>query len=202
MFEMSLFPHNVPLPAPKTSAWLVGTSMHLLHFCVRVARVRATSESDLGWEDLYWERTQQSWFDWVGCHLYAKSYRDLIHILDRADNVPAVDRIHVEWRALVYANAHIQTPYANQSGPGVLTAHDVRAISKTGPVASDGRARAATDVEENVASSGVDLDYFLAWVGLCCAIPFGDLVCEAIHILAATWCTCRRDPAAGSVDAW
>lgn len=65
MFELSLFPHNVPLPAPKTSAWLVGASMHLLHFCVRVARVRATSESDLGWEDLYWERTQQSWFDWT-----------------------------------------------------------------------------------------------------------------------------------------
>lgn len=45
--------------------------MHLLHFCVRVARVRATSESDLGWEDLYWERTQQSWFDWVGCRMCA-----------------------------------------------------------------------------------------------------------------------------------
>lgn len=67
MFEISLFPHNLPLPPPKTGAWLVGTSMHLLHFCIRVARVRATSESDLGWEDLYWERSQKSWFDWVSC---------------------------------------------------------------------------------------------------------------------------------------
>ena len=65
MFEMSLFPHNVPLPAPKTSAWLIGALMHLVHFFVRVSQVRATSDSDLGWEDLYWERNQQSWFDWV-----------------------------------------------------------------------------------------------------------------------------------------
>lgn len=65
MLEISLFPHNVPLPAPRTSAWLIGTLMHILHFCVRVSQVRATLDSDLGWEDLYWERNQQSWFDWV-----------------------------------------------------------------------------------------------------------------------------------------
>ena len=65
MFELSLFPHNVPLPAPKTSAWLIGAFMHIVHFLVRVSQVRATSDSDLGWEDLYWERSQQSWFDWV-----------------------------------------------------------------------------------------------------------------------------------------
>lgn len=65
MFEISLFPHNLPLPAPRTSAWLIGTVMHTLHFFVRVSQVRATSDSDLGWEDLYWERNHQSWFDWV-----------------------------------------------------------------------------------------------------------------------------------------
>lgn len=65
MFEISLFPHNVPLPPPKTSAWLIGTLMHALHFLVRVSQVRAASDSDLGWEDLYWERSQQNWFDWV-----------------------------------------------------------------------------------------------------------------------------------------
>ena len=65
MFEISLFPHNVPLPAPRTSAWLIGMLMHTLHFFVRVSQVRSTSDSDLGWEDLYWERNQQSWFDWV-----------------------------------------------------------------------------------------------------------------------------------------
>lgn len=71
MFEISLFPHNVPLPAPKTSAWLIGALMHILHFSVRVSQVRATADSDLGWEDLYWERNQQSWFDWV-CSMYAR----------------------------------------------------------------------------------------------------------------------------------
>lgn len=123
-------------------------------------------------------------------------------VIDRANNVSAVDRVHVECHVLVYANAHIQTPYADESGPGVLTAYDVRAISKTGPVASDGRAKAAIDVEEDVTSCGVDPVHFLACVRLCCAVPFGDLICEAIHILTATWSTGRRDPTAGSVDAW
>lgn len=71
MFEISLFPHNVPLPASKTSAWLIGSLMHILHFSIRVSQVRATSDSDLGWEDLYWERNQQSWFDWVSS-VYAR----------------------------------------------------------------------------------------------------------------------------------
>lgn len=39
--------------------------MHMLHFFVRVSQIRATAASDVGWEDLYWERSQQSWFDWV-----------------------------------------------------------------------------------------------------------------------------------------
>lgn len=71
MFEISLFPNNVPLPAPQTSGWLIGISMHVLHLCVRISRAHATSESEVGWEDLYWERSQQSWFDWVGCHACA-----------------------------------------------------------------------------------------------------------------------------------
>ncbi|KAL4067634.1 hypothetical protein J3A83DRAFT_4097267 [Scleroderma citrinum] len=101
MFELSLFPHNIPLPAPKTSAWLVGTSMHVLHFCVCVARVRATSESDLGWEDLYWERSQQSWFDWTvpttfflliastlnAMHLFTQTRTYKLHMRTKADPV-------------------------------------------------------------------------------------------------------------------
>ncbi|KAF9227918.1 hypothetical protein BS17DRAFT_726574 [Gyrodon lividus] len=83
MFEISLFPHNVPLPAPKASAWLIGAVMHLLHFCVRVSQVRATSDSDLGWEDLYWERNQQSWFDWTvptTCILVITSMLNVLHL--------------------------------------------------------------------------------------------------------------------------
>ncbi|KAH7889688.1 hypothetical protein F5I97DRAFT_1846290 [Phlebopus sp. FC_14] len=83
MFEISLFPHNVPLPAPKTSAWLIGTGMHLLHFCVRVSQVRAMADSDVGWEDLYWERSQQSWFDWTvptTCMLIIASTLNTLHL--------------------------------------------------------------------------------------------------------------------------
>ncbi|KAF8559584.1 hypothetical protein OG21DRAFT_464528 [Imleria badia] len=101
MFEISLFPHNVPLPAPKTSAWLIGTLMHTLHFFVRVSQVRATSDSDLGWEDLYWERNQQSWFDWTvpttcmlvigstlnALHLFSQTRTYQLHRRTRADPV-------------------------------------------------------------------------------------------------------------------
>ncbi|KAG1718425.1 uncharacterized protein EDB91DRAFT_1173566, partial [Suillus paluster] len=52
-----IIPHNLPMPAPKTTGWLIGSTMHLLHLCL--------PDSDIGWEDLYWERSQQSWFDWT-----------------------------------------------------------------------------------------------------------------------------------------
>jgi hypothetical protein len=65
VFEISMFPHNLPMPAPRTTGWLIGSSMHLLHLCLRISQIRATADSDIGWEDLYWERSQQSWFDWV-----------------------------------------------------------------------------------------------------------------------------------------
>ncbi|KAF9246513.1 hypothetical protein BU15DRAFT_70594 [Melanogaster broomeanus] len=83
MFEISLFPHNVPLPAPKTSAWLIGALMHFLHFCVRVSQVRSTSDSDLGWEDLYWERNHHAWFDWTvptTCILLIVSMLNALHL--------------------------------------------------------------------------------------------------------------------------
>ena len=64
-FEISIFPHNVPLPTPKTSAWLVGGTLHLVHFCVRTAQLRTVPEADLGWEDMYREDNNVSWFDWV-----------------------------------------------------------------------------------------------------------------------------------------
>ncbi|EGN92429.1 hypothetical protein SERLA73DRAFT_191057 [Serpula lacrymans var. lacrymans S7.3] len=64
-FELSQFPNNLPLPAPKTSAFLIGASMHLLHLWVRVAQAQAISDADLGWEDMYRERDGLSWFDWT-----------------------------------------------------------------------------------------------------------------------------------------
>ena len=56
----------MPLPSPKTSAWLVGGLMHFLHFCVRVSQVRNVPDMDVGWEDMFHEDNDVSWFDWVG----------------------------------------------------------------------------------------------------------------------------------------
>ncbi|KAJ7905500.1 hypothetical protein B0H14DRAFT_2660532 [Mycena olivaceomarginata] len=60
-----MFPANVPLPKPQTSAWIIGGSLHFLHFCVRVTQIRQVPDSDLGWEDLYHEGEGHSWFDWT-----------------------------------------------------------------------------------------------------------------------------------------
>ncbi|KAK0503271.1 hypothetical protein EDD18DRAFT_1137180 [Armillaria luteobubalina] len=64
-FEIALFPHNVPLPAPRTSASIIGGLCHLFHLCVRVSQVRQVPDSDLGWEDMYREDEGVSWFDWT-----------------------------------------------------------------------------------------------------------------------------------------
>ncbi|TFK42573.1 hypothetical protein BDQ12DRAFT_732214 [Crucibulum laeve] len=64
-FEIALFPHNVPLPSPKTSAHMIGGIMHFINLCVRVSRTRKVPDSDLGWEDMYREGEGDSWFDWT-----------------------------------------------------------------------------------------------------------------------------------------
>lgn len=65
IFEIGMFPHNVPLPAPKTSARLLGGGMHFLHAFIRISQVQKVPDSDLGWEDMYREHEGSSWFDWV-----------------------------------------------------------------------------------------------------------------------------------------
>ncbi|KAH9951901.1 hypothetical protein B0H21DRAFT_3460 [Amylocystis lapponica] len=64
-FELALFPHNVPLPPPRTSAWLLGGTAHFLHLCVRLVQINAVPDSDLGWEDMYREGQDEPWFDWT-----------------------------------------------------------------------------------------------------------------------------------------
>jgi len=64
-FEIGMFPHNVPLPTPQTSAWLLGGGMHFLHFLIRVNQVQKVPDSDIGWEDMYREHEGSSWFDWT-----------------------------------------------------------------------------------------------------------------------------------------
>lgn len=64
-FEIALFPHNVPLPAPQTSARLSAGVLHLFHLLVRISQIRRIPDSDLGWEDMYREGEGYSWFDWT-----------------------------------------------------------------------------------------------------------------------------------------
>lgn len=64
-FEISIFPNNVPLPAPKTSACIIGGTLHLIHFCIRVSQIRSIPDSDIGWEDMFREDNNVAWFDWV-----------------------------------------------------------------------------------------------------------------------------------------
>jgi hypothetical protein len=62
-FQFSLFPDNLPMPAQKKSAWIIGSTMHLLHFIVRVSQIRKISAVEPEWGDLYNEG--DPWFDWV-----------------------------------------------------------------------------------------------------------------------------------------
>jgi len=87
-FEIALFPHNVPLPSPKTSARIVGGLMHTVHLCVRVSQVRKIRDSDLGWEDMYREGEGDSWFDWVS--LTPALCPDYTHSQVAPDNSPLV----------------------------------------------------------------------------------------------------------------
>ncbi|KAF7363455.1 hypothetical protein MSAN_01001300 [Mycena sanguinolenta] len=64
-FHIHMFPSNVPLPKPQTSAWIIGGTLHFIQFCVRITQIRQVPDSDLGWEDLYHEGEGHSWFDWT-----------------------------------------------------------------------------------------------------------------------------------------
>ncbi|CAL1705050.1 unnamed protein product [Somion occarium] len=64
-FEISLFPHNVPLPTAQKSAWIIGGFLHFLHLCVRISQIRTVPDSDLGWEDMYREDQSEPWFNWT-----------------------------------------------------------------------------------------------------------------------------------------
>jgi hypothetical protein len=63
-FVFSQFPNNLPLPKPQKSALIIGGSMHILHFAIRVSQISKVPASNLGWEDMYREE-ESAWFDWV-----------------------------------------------------------------------------------------------------------------------------------------
>lgn len=64
-FQFALFPNNLPLPSHNTSAWVLGGFLHVVSLSARVCQLRQVPDSDLGWEDLYREREDEAWFDWV-----------------------------------------------------------------------------------------------------------------------------------------
>ncbi|KZV81852.1 hypothetical protein EXIGLDRAFT_779236 [Exidia glandulosa HHB12029] len=51
-FQLSLFPHNVPLPHPRTSARIVAATLNTVHLVVRYSQVRQLRDDELGWEDM------------------------------------------------------------------------------------------------------------------------------------------------------
>ncbi|KAJ7219283.1 hypothetical protein GGX14DRAFT_591218 [Mycena pura] len=85
-FHIAMFPANVPLPKPQTSAWIVGGTLHFIHFCVRVDQIRKIPDSDLGWEDMFHEGEGLSWFDWttpLTVMLFAASVLNTVYLFSR-----------------------------------------------------------------------------------------------------------------------
>ncbi|PPQ93315.1 hypothetical protein CVT25_014444 [Psilocybe cyanescens] len=58
-FEIALFPQNVPLPTPKTSARIIGGAIHVFHFLIL-----ARNDNEEGW-DIVSGTNKSSWFDWT-----------------------------------------------------------------------------------------------------------------------------------------
>ncbi|KAF7294923.1 hypothetical protein MIND_01030400 [Mycena indigotica] len=85
-FQIAMFPANVPLPKPQTSAWIVGGTLHFIHLCIRFSQANNVPDSDLGWEDMYREGEGHSWFDWtvpVTLLLVAASFLNALYLLTR-----------------------------------------------------------------------------------------------------------------------
>ena len=81
-FEISIFLNNVPLFVPKTSACLIGGTLHLTYFCIYVSQIQSIPDSDIGWEDMChqdnsvegkWVQVNSEWYKWLGSHRGKKS---------------------------------------------------------------------------------------------------------------------------------
>ncbi|KAI5122965.1 hypothetical protein M0805_006844 [Coniferiporia weirii] len=86
MFEISVFPNNVPLPESKMSAWMIGGLMHATNLFVRIAQNRQVTEEELPWADLYSESRGSSWFDWtvpLTCVLILSSFFNAFRLFSR-----------------------------------------------------------------------------------------------------------------------
>ena len=76
-FEISMFPHNLPLPPPKETGQILGVLMHITHMCAKWAgRSQAALKDD---PDDIWKR-EVDWsgidegngsrWSWVSAHKY------------------------------------------------------------------------------------------------------------------------------------
>ncbi|KDQ14057.1 hypothetical protein BOTBODRAFT_159980 [Botryobasidium botryosum FD-172 SS1] len=53
LFELSLFPHNIPLPPSKTTGIAIGITLHLIHLLTRwTGRSRAPLDDDSVWVEM------------------------------------------------------------------------------------------------------------------------------------------------------
>lgn len=122
-FEIALFPHNVPLPTPKSSARIIGGVIHAIH-----ALILATRDSEEAWDKLS-DNRQTSWFDWVRSPFFQRGLR-LIVGSDDTNHAATRPVFHIQRIQHVYTNKNVQVP--QKIGPSSLTSRAVR-CHQSGP---------------------------------------------------------------------
>ncbi|KAH6918577.1 hypothetical protein BKA70DRAFT_20519 [Coprinopsis sp. MPI-PUGE-AT-0042] len=73
-FHLAMFPHNLPLPEPKTSSRILGGGMHLAQFSLRVSQ--AWDEEDL--VDVWWD-----WATMLTFLLVAAAFANAAYLFSR-----------------------------------------------------------------------------------------------------------------------
>jgi hypothetical protein len=67
-FEIALFPENIPLPEPKVLAYILGSFMHFVHFCVWVSQLSFQAVDEDDWRSNYRDNSNAPWISWVRGH--------------------------------------------------------------------------------------------------------------------------------------
>jgi len=91
MFQIEMLPETLSLPSSKTSARLVGGLLNLVHLCVCISQIRKVPESATGWEEMYMETEEQSWFDWVRPFVCGSHPWGFLTIGIRLSDIPCPD---------------------------------------------------------------------------------------------------------------
>jgi hypothetical protein len=66
--EVALFPQNIPLPEPKVLAHILGSFMHLVHFCVWISQMSYQAVDEDDWKSNYRDNSNTPWISWVRTH--------------------------------------------------------------------------------------------------------------------------------------